>query len=134
MPLAFTLGLIAGLFDSIPNFGSPVAALPALLIAFVQSPVTAVWVALIYLAVQVCENHLLTPLVQRRASGLPPALIIFSQALMAALFGLVGVIFATPLAAAARVAVKRQNFLFQSWDLILRTRPKRILLRNSKRP
>jgi predicted PurR-regulated permease PerM len=107
MPLAFTLGLIAGLFDFIPNFGPPVAAIPALLIAFVQSPMTAAWVAVIYLAVQVSENHVLTPLVQRRAVDLPPALTIFSQALMAALFGLVGVIFATPLAAAARIAVKR---------------------------
>jgi len=107
MPLAITLGLIGGVADFIPNLGPLLAAVPALLIAFTISPMHVLWVGLIYLAVQVCENQVLAPLVQRRAVDLPPAVTILSQATLGVLFGFPGLLFATPIAAAARIAIER---------------------------
>ena len=57
--------------------------------------------------IQFLEGNILTPLIQRRAVNLPPALIIGAIVIMGLLFGLPGVILATPFAAVAMVAVKR---------------------------
>ena len=50
---------------------------------------------------------MLTPLIQRRAVSLPPALIMASLVIMGLLFGFVGIILATPFAAVMMVLVKR---------------------------
>jgi len=45
MPLALTLGLIAGLLSFIPNFGPILSAIPAILLAFIESPSMAMYTA-----------------------------------------------------------------------------------------
>ena len=106
VPLALTLGLLAGLLNFIPNFGPLVAAIPAVLIGLLQSPQQALYVALLYLAVQTVDGYVLTPLVERRSVELPPVLTITSQLLLGSAFGLIGVMLATPLTAAAMILVK----------------------------
>lgn len=105
--LAVTLGLLAGLLDFIPYIGPVIAAVPAIAIAFADGPQQAAYVALLYIAVQSGESYLLTPLVQRRAVSLPPALTLSAQILGGLFFGLLGVAMATPLAAAGIVLVRR---------------------------
>lgn len=105
--LAVTLGLLAGLLDFIPYIGPVIAAVPAIAIAFADGPQQAAYVALLYIAVQSVESYLLTPLVQRRAVSLPPALTLSAQILGGLFFGLLGVAMATPLAAAGIVLVRR---------------------------
>lgn len=68
------LGVIAFLLDFVPYIGPFVASLPALLLAFSVSPLTAAWVALLYLVVQQIESYLVTSVVQQRAASLPPVL------------------------------------------------------------
>ena len=106
VPLALTLGLLAGLLNFIPNFGPLVAAIPAVLIGLMQSPQQALYVALLYLAVQTADGYVLTPMVERRSVELPPVLTITSQLLLGSAFGLIGVMLATPLTAAAMILVK----------------------------
>jgi predicted PurR-regulated permease PerM len=107
VPLALALTVIAGLLTFVPNFGPILSALPAILLAFVSSPMTAAYVALLYLAVQTVESYLITPLIQQRTVSLPPALTIVAQVAMGVLLGAGGVILATPLTAAALVIVRR---------------------------
>lgn len=90
-----------------PNFGPVISAVPAVLLGFVQSPMTAAHVALLYLAIQTVESYLITPLIQQRTVSLPPALTISAQVGMGILFGAGGIVLATPIAAAALVAVTR---------------------------
>jgi predicted PurR-regulated permease PerM len=52
------------------------------------------------------EGYLITPLVQSRAVALPPAAVITSQLVFGALFGVLGLALATPLAAAASVPMR----------------------------
>lgn len=97
IPLILSLALLAALLDFIPNIGPVVSAIPAMLIAFTNSPMLAVEVGALYLAVQIVESYVLSPLVQKRAVSLPPALTLLAQVFIGSLFGPLGLILATPL-------------------------------------
>ena len=71
-----------------------------------DGPAKAFWIAVIYTGVHVFEGYCITPFVQKRAVALPPALLLCVQILSAALFGLMGVIFSTPLTVLAIVLIQ----------------------------
>lgn len=106
VPLALLLGFIAGILEFISLLGPIIAAVPAILVALSVSPTTAVYVALLYFAIQQLESYVITPLVQKRAVHLPPVLTITIVVLMHALFGLVGAFVAVPAAVVLRTLVK----------------------------
>jgi predicted PurR-regulated permease PerM len=99
VPLAFVLGVMAALLTFIPNLGPILAAGPAVLLGFAQSPILGAYVAALYVGVQIIEGNVTTPLIQQHSGALPPALILLAQLLMADLFGLMGLAMATPLTA-----------------------------------
>jgi predicted PurR-regulated permease PerM len=107
IPLALVLALLAGAMVFIPNFGPLLSAIPALLLALMQSPQTVLWVALLYVGVQIVDNTMTTPIIQRHAVSIPPALMMFAQVAMGVLAGALGVIVAVPLTALAIVLVRR---------------------------
>jgi predicted PurR-regulated permease PerM len=106
MPMILTLGIISGLFQFVPYLGAFAAAVPAVLIGFLTSPMKALEVAGLYLLIHTVEGYFVTPLIQEYAVALPPAVLIIVQLLMASLFGITGVIFATPVAVAVIVLVQ----------------------------
>ncbi len=106
MPVVLPLGVISGLFQFVPYLGAFAAAIPAVLIGFVESPMKALEVAGLYLIIHSIEGYFVTPIIQQRAVSIPPAALISVQLIMAALFGLTGVIFATPIAVTAIVLVQ----------------------------
>jgi predicted PurR-regulated permease PerM len=79
---------------------------PAVLIAFLQSPQQALYVALLYLILQSIDAYLLTPLVDRKSVVLPPVLTITAQVLLGLAFGFIGLLLASPLTAAAMILVQ----------------------------
>jgi predicted PurR-regulated permease PerM len=103
---AFALGLLSGLLEFIPTVGPIVSSLPAIAMGFLDSPEKALSVAVAYIGIQFLENHLLIPLLMKGGINIPPALTILSQALMAILFGFLGLMCAVPLLAAVLTAVK----------------------------
>lgn len=105
-PLALVLGVIAGLLEFIPVLGPVLASVPGILIAFTQSPLQVVYVALFYLVVEQLEGNVLTPIVQHRMVSLPPALVLSSVLAMGLVFGLVGVLVATPLTVVVFIVVR----------------------------
>lgn len=106
VPLALSLGLIAGLMEFIPVVGPIVAAIPGILLAFAVGPETAIYVLIFYIGVQQIEGNVLTPLVQRWAVELPPVLAVLSIVAAGLLFGVMGVIFATPMTVVVMAMVK----------------------------
>lgn len=106
MPLALVLGVIAGLFSFVPYIGPISSAVPAILIGLTESPWMAVYVVVIYAVIQFLEGNFITPLIQRRAVSLAPAVLLFSQFAMAVFYGLFGVLLATPLAIVLIVLVQ----------------------------
>jgi predicted PurR-regulated permease PerM len=105
VPLAGTLGLIAAVLSFIPSLGMIIAVIPAIMLGLTISPSMGLWVALLYLGVQLVEANVVTPLVQRKAISLPPAFVLGSELLMGLLLGGAGLAFATPLVAAGLVLV-----------------------------
>ena len=103
---AFALGVIAGLLEFVPTVGPILSAVPAVAMAFLDSPEKALYIGIAYVGIQFIENHLLIPLLMKGGMDLPPALTILAQALMALLFGFLGLMRAVPLLAAGMVAVK----------------------------
>ncbi len=106
VPLALTLGLIAGLLSFIPNFGPIMSAVPAILLAFIDSPISALYVLILFIVVQLVESNLVTPMIERRTVELPPVLTIVAQLALTILFGAVGLILATPILAVVMVLVQ----------------------------
>ena len=106
VPLALTLGLIAGLLSFIPNFGPILSAVPAMLIAFVDSPITALYVGGLFILVQLIESNIVTPLIEKETVELPPGLTIMFQLTLAVLVGGLGLVLATPLLAVVMAIVQ----------------------------
>ena len=96
MQAALALGLLAGLLEFIPTVGPIMSALPAIAMGFLDSPEKALSVTIAYVVIQFFENHMLIPLLMKGGMNLPPALTVFSQALMALLFGFLGLMCAVP--------------------------------------
>jgi len=99
MPLVLTLALIAGLLNFIPNFGPIIALVPAVLIAFLQGPNTAIIIICMYTGIQIIQSAVEQPLIQKKMVNIPPALTIMGQVAMGALGGFWGVLLATPIVA-----------------------------------
>lgn len=107
VPLALSLGVLAGLFDFIPVVGPILAAVPGILLAFTEGPQMALYAAIVYLGVQQLEGNVISPLVQRWAVRLPPVLGLLAIVACGILFGALGVIFAIPMAVVTMVLVKK---------------------------
>lgn len=105
VPLAFVLGGLAALLSFIPNIGPVLSAAPAILLALVAGPERALWVAVLYVGVQVVENFVLVPYIDRTTVYLPPGLTIFAQLVLALVGGVLGIALATPLAGGGVVLV-----------------------------
>jgi len=106
IPFAVPFALLAGLLSFVPNFGPILAGLPAVLIGFAESPTRAFYVVLVFLLVQNLDGFVFTPLIQKRATAVPPVLVITSQALLGILFGFLGLLLAVPLVAVLFELVK----------------------------
>jgi predicted PurR-regulated permease PerM len=94
------------LFEFVPVVGPIVSAVPGVLLAFSKGPETAVYATLVYIAVQQIESNVLTPLIQRWAVELPPVIALLSIVVCGLLFGVMGVIFATPIAVVVMAMVQ----------------------------
>jgi predicted PurR-regulated permease PerM len=103
---AFALGLLAGLFEFIPTVGPLLSAVPAVAMGFLDSPEKALLVAGVYMVIQFLENHILIPLLMKGGMDLPPALTVITQALLALVFGFLGLMVAVPMLATVLVIVQ----------------------------
>jgi predicted PurR-regulated permease PerM len=101
----FLLGILTFAGTFIPYVGAIASAVPGLMIGLAESPLHMLYAALVYVGVHIAEGYLVSPLVMRRAVLLRPALLLFGQLFLGAIFGLPGVVVATPLLACAKVAV-----------------------------
>ncbi|PYP76841.1 MAG: hypothetical protein DMD35_17265 [Gemmatimonadetes bacterium] len=103
---AFALGVLAGLFEFIPTVGPLLSAIPSVAMGFLDSPEKAAMVAVAYWGIQFLENHILIPLLMKGGMDLPPALTVITQALLALVFGFLGLMVAVPLLATVMVMVQ----------------------------
>jgi predicted PurR-regulated permease PerM len=107
VPASGGLGLIAGFLDVIPMIGPIIAGVPATLLAFTVSPMTALWTIALFLLVQQLQGNFLQPMIQKQAVDVPPAVLLFAVVAAGLLFGFLGVLLAAPLTVVVYVLVQR---------------------------
>jgi len=114
---ALAFGAFFGLMELIPYVGPVLGAMPPVLVALVQDPLTAVWVALLFVALQQLEGHVVAPNVFGHALRLNPLLVILALLLGGEIYGFVGALLALPIAAVLRETVLylRRHLVFEPW-------------------
>jgi len=107
VPAFLALGLIAGLSQFLPLIGPLLSSVPAMLLGLTVSPLTPVWVGLAYFTITTLEANFLTPMIQKKAISLQPALMLFAIIASGLLFGPLGALLALPLTVVIVVFVIR---------------------------
>jgi predicted PurR-regulated permease PerM len=106
VPYALVLAVWGGLTEVVPYIGPWLGLLPAFIIAFTISPITAVLVLIVYIVIQQLESQFLVPKVMGKAVGLSPVIIILAILAGAKLMGILGIIIAVPIAAGISVLIQ----------------------------
>lgn len=101
---AAAFGAWAAVTELIPYIGPWLGALPPVLYALVQHPLSAVWVIALFLVIQQVEGHFVVPNVMGRSLRLHPLLVIFGLLAGGEIYGFPGILVALPLLAAGRAA------------------------------
>jgi predicted PurR-regulated permease PerM len=99
---ALLFGAWVALTEIIPYLGPWLGAIPPLAYGLVVHPISALWVAILFLAIHQIEGHIVVPNVMGNALRLHPLLVIFGLATGFELYGLPGALVALPLLAVAR--------------------------------
>jgi predicted PurR-regulated permease PerM len=90
----------------IPNYGSVISAIPPIIAGLAVSPSEALLVLIVYLIVNQIEGNLILPLIMARTVDMHPGVVALGLLVMAALFGLIGVLIAIPLLSLAVIMVE----------------------------
>ena len=107
VPSALVLALISGVLEFIPYAGAITSSIPAIMVALVQGPELAPWVAGLYIIVHHVEAYMIQPLIQQFAVDIPAVITLFALLAFGLLFGMLGILLAAPLAVVSYVMVKR---------------------------
>ncbi len=99
---AVLFGAWVAAMELIPYLGPWLGAGPPLLYALVVDPLSALWVALLFLGIHQIEGHIVVPKVMGSALRLHPLLVIFGLLAGVEIYGLPGVFVALPLLAVMR--------------------------------
>jgi len=103
---ALIIGLIAGIFNIVPYFGPIIGAVPAVVFALLKSPLSAVYVAILFIVVNQVESSIISPNILGEHVGLHPVTVIFSIISGGYLFGILGVILAVPVTSIVKVTLR----------------------------
>ena len=99
------IGLLAGVTNLIPFFGAFIGAIPAVLIAYSESWLLAVYQTIAIVVIQQIESNIITPRILGGKLGLHPLFIIFALLAGGNLYGIWGILFAVPVAAMIKVSI-----------------------------
>jgi predicted PurR-regulated permease PerM len=115
---AVLFGAWVAFTELIPYLGPWLGAIPPIVYALVVDPISAVWVALLFLAIHQIEGHVVVPNVMGTALRLHPLLVIFGLLAGAEIYGLPGVFVALPTLAAARAIYEyfSPRVALESWS------------------
>lgn len=106
LPSPLLFGLLCGLTDLIPYVGPYIGGIAAIVVGFSQSTFLGIATTIIVILVQIVENMVLQPIVMSKATKLHPITIIMGLIIFGELFGIVGMILATPIVAMIKVVVQ----------------------------
>ncbi len=116
---ALFFGAFYGLMEFIPYIGPVIGPVPAVVVALFTDPISAIWVTLMFVALQQLEGHVVAPQVFRISLRINPILIILSLLIGYQLYGIVGALVSLPLASIVRqtLVYLRRHLVFEPWTL-----------------
>jgi predicted PurR-regulated permease PerM len=122
---AVVFAVFYGLMELVPYIGPIVGALPAVLVALFTDPISAVWVIVLFVALQQLEGHIVAPQIFGHTLRINPLLVIFALLLGLQLHGVVGALIALPILSILRetAVYLSRHITLEPWD-----RPPRGLL------
>ncbi|MFA5099052.1 MAG: AI-2E family transporter [Candidatus Paceibacterota bacterium] len=95
---ALLIAIFTGLLEILPVVGPLLAGVIAFATILPQSWVLALYSIIVFVVVQQIENHILVPLVMKKAVGISPVVVILSLLAGAQIAGFIGAILAVPVA------------------------------------
>lgn len=95
---ALLFAILSMAFEIIPVAGPVLAAIPTIFVALLQQPMLALWVLIMFIAIQQLESHVLTPLMLGKATGMNPIVVILAILIGSQLAGIVGALIGVPVA------------------------------------
>ena len=115
---AVLFGAWVAVMELIPYLGPWLGAIPPIIYALVVHPISAVWVALLFLGIHQIEGHIVVPNVMGSALRLLPLLVIFGLLAGGELYGLPGILVALPFLAVMRALWEffGERVQFDSWE------------------
>lgn len=93
---AIVIGLITGIANIIPYIGPFLGFVPAVVFAFIASPIKALWVGVFFILIQWAENNILGPKVLGKTTGMHPLTILLAIIVGGTIFGVMGMILSVP--------------------------------------
>ena len=103
---ALVLALLVGFFSFVPYMGAVFGLMPAVFIAFTQSPLLAALTAALFYIVHLIEGNFLQPKIMQKAVGLNPIVSILAILAGFKLAGFIGALLAVPATTALSVFIK----------------------------
>ena len=104
VPYPLVFGLIALLAETIPVIGPIISAIPAIFVAYTSTTAhTAFVLAIFYIVYYTVDSQVLQPVIMGKKIKLHPVVILLALMIGGKLFGILGMLFAMPVAAVYRV-------------------------------
>jgi len=103
VPSPLVFGMIAGLGEAVPVVGPILSCIPPLLVMLANDPLKALWVVLLFIAIQQIEGNILVPRIMSTAMELHPVPVLFTVVVMGTLTGPIGLLLAIPLLAIIKI-------------------------------
>ena len=97
IPFAFSNGILAGIFNFIPNVGPMISLVFPISVALIDSPDKIIPIGIAYFIIQQIESYWLSPLVMKQQVNLLPAATLIAQIFFATFLGIPGLVLALPL-------------------------------------
>ena len=103
VPSPLVFGILAGLGEAVPVVGPIITCVPPFLVMLSTDPIKALWVVLLFVAIQQLEGNVLVPRIMATAMKLHPVLVLFFVVVMGTLTGPIGLLLAIPLLAIIKI-------------------------------
>jgi predicted PurR-regulated permease PerM len=115
---AIVLAVIYGLAELVPYVGPIIGALPAVIVGLFSDPISAVWVAGVFVLLQQLEGHIVAPQIFGHTLRINPLLVIFALLLGLQLYGIIGALIALPILAILRetAVYLSRHLTLEAWD------------------
>ncbi len=104
------LSVLNALFNIIPYFGPLFGAIPAVLVALLYSPKTALWTAVLLYIVQQIEGNIISPKITGDSVSMHPLVVIILLIIGGKLGGFLGMVLAVPIGVVIKVIYEDLNY------------------------